>query len=193
MLSALLFATLLSATPVKETGYIYLGDSRFVGMDKVCEVSEEDNTWVVAKVGEGLNWCKKTAVPEIAKIVEDNPDVDEWVLISGLGVNDTYNAKKYVEFYENLDDMTIVLCSVNPVEKSKCDKHGYDYSYLSKGIESVNAVLQDSDFPYIDVNSYLIENGYETADGVHYTADTYTDIYVYIGAELELILDETKE
>lgn len=187
MLGILLTALLLTVQQPKEVGYIYLGDSRFVGMEKVCEVSEEENVWVVAKVGKGLNWCKNTAMPTILSIVDENPDIDEWVLISGLGINDTYNADRYIQFYMELEGFDIVLCSVNPVEEAECVKHGYNFYYLDAGISTMNAKLQETDFTYIDVNSYLIENGFNTVDGVHYSADTYTGIYEYIKGELEVI------
>lgn len=58
-------------------GYIYIGDSRFVGMNACCGVDEEDNTWVVAKVGEGLQWCENYALKEIGDIIDDNPYITE--------------------------------------------------------------------------------------------------------------------
>jgi len=32
---------------------------------------------------------------------------------------------------------------------------------------------------YIDTYSYLIAEGFNTVDGLHYTADTYKNIYEY--------------
>lgn len=185
MLSAMLMTALLFREPT--AGYIYLGDSRFVGMDNVCHVSEEDNTWVVAKVGEGLRWCENTALDEVSTIINDNPDIDEWYLISGLGVNDSYNAAKYVEMYDSLDDVYVVLVSVNPMEKSKCDKYGYDYSALTRGANAMNEILRDTEYTYIDVSTHLEEVGFSTADGVHYTGDTYEEIYEYIKEQLNVL------
>lgn len=186
MLCAMLITALLTVKPVEPiNGYIYLGDSRFVGMNNACHMDEEENTWVVAKVGEGLKWCKDKAIPEIEDIVESNPDIDGWYIISGLGVNDSYNIDRYLEFYNTLDDYNLILVSVNPMEQSKCDKWGYNYRGLTAGANKFNQKLKQSDYEYIDVSSYLLKEGFSTVDGVHYTVNTYEDIFAYIQEGVE--------
>lgn len=191
---AVLFAAFLALLPVmfvegkmpakveKRIGYIYLGDSRFVGMNKYCNIDEEDDTWIVAEVGKGLNWMKKTAIPEIEDIVKDNPKVTDWVLITGLGVNDLYNIDKYIEEYDSLEGFKIILVSINPMEKDKADKWGYDYNGLSPKIIDFNDRLQDTSYEYIDVYTSLIENGFTTVDGLHYNEKTYKYIYDIINS-----------
>jgi len=187
MFTALLTATLLwFEQPVEQSkGYIWLGDSRFVGMNNACHMDEEDNNWVVAKVGKGLKWCIDDAMPEIEDIVQDNPDITEWVLISGLGVNDSYNVKSYMEFYDSLDGFDLILLSVNPMEKSKCEKYGYDFGSLQRGADTFNNVLTDSDYTVVDTSGYMYELGFSTVDGIHYTKDTYETIYSFICSFLE--------
>lgn len=194
---AVLFAILLAFMPVmfaeakvsekveEKVGYIYLGDSRFVGMNNQCHIDEEENTWVVAKVGEGLKWMQDTALPEIDGIVDDNPDITYWFLITGLGVNDLGNIDKYIKEYDSLDGFEIVLVSVNPMEKSKADKWGYDYNGLSPKIVKFNDKLKETSYQYIDVYSQLIENGYKTVDGLHYNKETYKYIYSIINSYMK--------
>lgn len=185
MFCEILLAALLTTKPIEPVcGYIYLGDSRFVGMNNACDIDEEENTWVVAKVGEGLKWCEDTAMPEIEKIVEGNKDIDDWYIVSGLGVNDSYNIDNYLEFYATLDDYNLILVSVNPMDKAKCDKWGYDYHNLTVGANKFNRKIKQSDYVYIDISSYLSENGFTTVDGVHYTDNTYEVIYERIREEL---------
>lgn len=169
----------VAVTKDDTVGYIYLGDSRFVGMNKAVDIEQEDNQFVVAKVGQGYKWLQDTAIDEIDEIISNN-DFDRWVLITGLGVNDLRNIDKYIDYYDSVDNMQVVLVSVNPVEKSGCDKYGYDYSGLSNGMVKFNDKLQDTGYPYIDTYDYMIENGFSTRDGVHYTNDTYEEIYGFI-------------
>lgn len=161
-------------------GYIYLGDSRFVGMNSAVDLDSKENTFVVAKVGEGYKWLIDHAQYEVKHIVEDNKDIDRWVLISGLGVNDLRNIDKYISFYDTLEDMDVFLVSVNPVEKVGCDRYHYDYNSLSTGMVSFNDRLKETDYQYIDTYSYMMEDGFATRDGVHYINETYEKIYNYI-------------
>lgn len=159
------------------TGYIYLGDSRFVGMDNVIHMDDMDYTFTVAKVGQGLRWLEDVAEDEIKEIIDNNPEVDNWVIITGLGINDYWNIDRYIEYYDNIDYAQVIIESVNPVEKSKCDIYGYNYSDLSNGAIMFNEKIKDTDYPFIDTYSSMIEKGFSTADGVHYTSDTYQFIY----------------
>lgn len=186
LIAALTVAFMLNVSPDPITyGYIWLGDSRFVGMNNACKIDEKENNWVVAKVGQGLDWCIDDAVPVIKDITADNPDVDEWILISGLGVNDSYNADDYIEFYDSLEGYDLVLLSVNPLERTKCAKYGYDYKALQDGASAFNRALKKTDHTYVDVATYMQKNGFATIDGVHYTSDTYINEYEFVCDFLE--------
>lgn len=168
------------------TGYIYLGDSRFVGMNKAVHMDEEDHTYVVAEVGKGYYWMKGTAIPEVYEIMDEDRDVDEWVIISGLGINDTHNVDRYIEYYNELsNDAKIILLSVNPVDQIKCDIYGYDFDTLCRGAAIFNTKLRDTEFEYIDSSNQMKIFGYETMDGVHYTDETYEFIYDIIQGYLK--------
>lgn len=170
----------------EQTGYIYLGDSRFVGMNRYIHIDEMENTFVVAKVGKGLSWLENTAAGKIKEIMRSNADIDNWVIITGLGINDYWNAAKYIDYYDTMDDVQLILVSVNPVEKDRCDTHGYDYGKLSEGIASFNDKLMETDYQYIDVYTSMMEEGFATVDGVHYKKDTYQFIYDTIKLYLDM-------
>ena len=177
-------------TPHCDTGYLWVGDSRFVGMDAVVKVSEKENNFVIAKTGQGLDWFKKEAIPKIEDIFEEYPEKEKWYLISNLGVNDLKNAEKYITCYDELVschedmDLTLILVSVNPVDNGKARTYGYDGTWLSLNIPLFNDVLQNTDYTYIDTNTILTEKGFSTVDGIHYTDMTYELIYDTIQKEL---------
>jgi UDP-3-O-[3-hydroxymyristoyl] glucosamine N-acyltransferase len=52
--------------------YVYIGDSRTVGLNKAVNLSDMDDTFVVAKSGVGYNWFMKTGSEELYEIREDN-------------------------------------------------------------------------------------------------------------------------
>ncbi len=74
------------------TGYIYIGDSRFAGMQAV--MPENENTFVVAEVGKGVSWFCSAGYEAIQKIRKEN-DYEDWVYILNLGVNDIGNVERW--------------------------------------------------------------------------------------------------
>ena len=68
--------------------------------------------------------------------------------------------------------------SVNPVNDAAASSCGYFIN--SDMVVSFNQLLEQA-FPdrYLDVYSYLQQNGYGTSDGVHYDIGTYLVIQEY--------------
>lgn len=161
-----------------ETGYILVGDSRFVQMKYVFDIDEYDNCYIVCKSAMGLNWLKNDAIKQIYEIIEDNQDIGKWVILSNLGVNDVHNASKYLEFYDsiNTENIDIILMSVNPA--------GENYPKMNEKIQAFNEIIKNSDYQYLDTNSALKKDGYEAPDGIHYTKETYRYIFDMIANEL---------
>ena len=160
------------------TGYIFLGDSRTVGMDWAVDIENTDGQFVVAKVGMGYNWMQDTAMSEIEEIVSENDEYTDWVLITNLGVNDLGNCDKYINAYEELSEVfNIYVVSVNP-----CDGTS---SYLNDNIIKFNDAMKALDYvTYVDTHTSLCENGFGTNDGLHYKKDTYRYIYDTIVSEV---------
>lgn len=157
----------------KTTGIIFIGDSRTVGMDKACNISDNENEFVVARVGKGYNYLVDEALPEVESIRQQNESIDDWVYIINLGVNDLGNVDKYKEKYEEIardKQVRVYIESVNPVK---------DYPTVSnEQIEKINNTFKHiNNTSYIDVYNYLLENGFETADGLHYKTTTSRIIY----------------
>lgn len=154
----------------EEVGYIFIGDSRFVGMENTCKFADNERYFSVAKISQGYKWLKGTALPEVDNIVNSNNTITSWHLIIGLGVNDLYNINKYLKLYEDLSqNYDLILVSVNPIE--------YHDSITNKDIESFNNKLKTLDCTFIDTYSFLKTQGYSTVDGIHYTDKTYKSIF----------------
>ena len=69
----------------------------------------------------------------------------------------------------------VYFVSVNPTDGN--------YEYLNTNINNFNQSLKQgliSDIKYIDSNSHLKSVGFKTTDGLHYTNETYQEIYNYI-------------
>ncbi len=170
-------------TPAMDVGYIFVGDSRFVNMNDVCEISKKDNLFMVAKVGQGYNWFNDTALGQIKTIVSSGL-FKKWKLVICLGINDLGNLDKYLKKYEALrENYDITLVSVNPVN---------NYGTISnKEIEKFNSSLRGLSLPYIDTYGLLTTTGYTTTDGLHYNSDTTRKIYDGILLGLEELVPGT--
>ena len=163
--------------PDETIGYIFVGDSRFVNMNDVCEISKEDNLFMVAKVGEGYSWFSQTALKQIKRIVSSGL-YSEWKLVICLGINDLGSINNYIKKYEELKaDYDITLVSVNPVN---------NYPNISNSeVEKFNSSLKEVNLPYINTYNILMTTGYSTTDGLHYSPDTTRKIYdgILLGLE----------
>lgn len=172
-----------SAQPVsaEKQADLFVGDSRTVGM---CAAVHGDGCdKCIAKVGANYSWLTGVC-SSIMQVLNDNPTA---TVIFGLGVNDVDHAEKYIAFYRLLmskyPKATFYFLSVNPV--STDFKGWFDYATMTKWINTFNTAIKRA-FPrsYLDCATYLQKIGFTTVDGLHYTAQTYKDIYEFILSNL---------
>lgn len=181
MLSALvLSAAVMLSAPVVEPvnrvlGTIYIGDSRFNGMEMYTGKGEG---FVIAKDSMGYYWLTHTALNEVNRIKIENPDIDSWTIVSNLGVNDLDNCQNYINKFSKLKEAgdRVVIVSVNPTEGKR--------KQLNTKIDEFNKVMSESGLEYLDLNSHLKEVGYDTSDGVHYMKNSSIEIWNEINAYL---------
>lgn len=163
--------------PLKRT-YIFCGDSRTLQLKRAVNKS---NHLYICKWGRGYGWFSSTAVPRLQKYLDKNPAAN---VILNMGVNDLWNAQKYIPLYQNLIDSypqaRFYILSVNPVNDA-------DYPIVASHNKTNQGVLRfnrqmKSAFPrqYLDSYTYLVRNGFDTLDGVHFTTKTYQKLYRYI-------------
>ena len=154
------------------TPYVFVGDSRTVQLQMAMGSSDKA---YIAKIGEGYSWFKNTALSMIPTYAGKGS-----VMIINFGVNDLANASKYIRLVNsNIDTwenagVTVYYASVTPVGESA--------NVSNDQIVSFNTQLQeglDSRVHWIDSYDYLMQNGFSTADGLHYNAATYRSLYSY--------------
>ena len=148
----------------KYSGYLFVGDSRTVGLDEaVSGVSS------IAKVGAGVTYFK-SILPEVTKVRGKN-------VIFNFGVNDRDRYKDYVAVYKSLpkefiQKNNVIFMSVNPTDGSK-------YGSWNADIDKFNAYVKKnlpSGIKYLNTNSTLKKEGFQTRDGCHYKPVTYKRI-----------------
>ena len=159
--------------------YLFVGDSRYKGMEKA---NATDEDVFICEVGEGYDYLINQ-MNNIKYEIDDNT-----ALIIGLGVNDLVNIDKYVDKINEMSqtfDSQIYYMLVNPVDEEQETYSGYhikndDIDYFNQ--EIIDRL--DENVIVIDTNSYLNAIGFETQDGLHYTEETYENIYNYIKSQL---------
>ena len=184
----------------KERPVIWIGDSRCVGISKLCEIAPDDI--FIAEGEKSLYWFNKVAIPQLERILDADPN---YAVVIMLGVNDCYNQafgalesySSYVPVINHLmrhyPDTVFCFCSVNPVDdkfrvSSTINNMHYrhDMDSFNPIIETFNAYLEKHcGAYYFNSYDYLFENGFETTDGIHYTKETYQKIYDFCRGKLE--------
>ena len=147
-------------------GYIFIGDSRFAALEQNCSISSIPDCFVLAKVSAGYRWMTDEAVFAAYDIMDSHPEITDWMIISGFGINDLHNGEKYAAAYQSLAEAAqVVVLSVNPVGKGS--------KIRDEEIVSFNEdMMQTEGIQYLDTYHFLQESGFYARDGVHYDAET---------------------
>ncbi len=157
------------------SNYIFIGDSRFKAMRLwMVENGIGLGEIFICENGEGYDYM--LANYELIKTYANSKSA----IIVGMGVNDLYNSAKYIALFNQMAaelDCKIYFCSVNPVDESKTNKRS------NAAISSFNDIVRksiDSRIVYIDTYNYLLQEGFDSGDGIHYDNATCAKIYYYI-------------
>lgn len=165
-----------NANPVTEVknvaGVILVGDSRFVQMQNC--VGANSCTWI-AESGKGYKWFSEKAIARIDNCVGKGSKI-----LINLGVNDPGNIQNYLALVNAKAEewtnkgATVYYASVNPV---------WENPYVTEErVVNFNSQLQgglSGNVHFIDSHSYLMSIGYKLVDGLHYSSETYQNIYAY--------------
>ena len=172
--------------PVRETGpiegVILVGDSRTVGMQRAM-ASYEDNFIYIGESGEGYDWFIRSGLEQMENAIRTYPT---WPVVLNLGVNDTSAVMNYITLYQSFagryPNTLFYYLSVNPLTEEST-------VVVDAQVVVFNQYLKMA-FPdaYLDSYSMLKKEGFESADGVHYSDDTYRRIHEFILDELEKLL-----
>jgi lysophospholipase L1-like esterase len=190
--SVLKCTDIYSLTHVDNYPVLFVGDSRTVGLQQALSASEYNlsNHSFVAKVGQGYSWLSSQA--QTLSECENSPHI----IILNLGVNDLGNCTNYQKLYDTYrkgiwKDCPLYIVSVNPVcapcqsvSNRQIEAFNQDMqNWINK--ENASATAETLPIHYIDTYSYLLETGYSSTDGLHYSSDTYLRIYEYIMTQIE--------
>lgn len=152
--------------------YLFVGDSRFVGMEET--VGNGEASWI-CKTAMGLSWLQDSAGPLI-----DGMDLNGYAVVLNLGVNDLGNASGYAAYLQEKvpqwreKGAAVYYMSVNPVSAGA--------SVTNDEIAAFNQTVYENLPPgtgWIDTMNYLLEDGFTAPDGLHYDSTTYQKIYQY--------------
>lgn len=160
----------------KAHSFLFVGDSRTLGMKDAVN----DNCTYIGAEGEGYSWFSTDGVLALSDSLGSNP---EQTVILNLGVNDPENINIYIDLYKDLMNdyptTAFYVLSVNPLDEDT------DFNTTNEMIELFNATMKSS-FPdeYLDSYSYLVKEGFETVDGLHYSEATYQKIHQFVADQI---------
>ena len=157
---------------------IWVGDSRTVGMQRA--MKNED--CYIGASGEGYYWFSAEGLPLMKKAIGQHPDAP---VIFNLGVNDYENLDLYLALYRSLfaeyPDTHFYFLSVNPIDPKRCS------AITNEEISDFNTHLKElSPDTYLDSYTWMIQNGIETIDGIHYSEEDYRALYEFTQSQLSL-------
>ena len=155
------------------TNVVLIGDSRTAEM-KNC-VGENSCVWI-AEHSKGIKWFVSDAVPTADPYITQGTKV-----IINLGANDPEKIDTYIYTINEVAanwtgrGATVYYATVGP-----CHENPY---HTNDEAINFNAALQNgvAGVQWIDLYSYMVNNGFATreGDGFHYDTPTYAGIYSY--------------
>lgn len=159
----------------KTSGIIFVGDSRTEGMRDA--IGEDDKKKFICKVGEGLAWLKSTAYKQLKDMCDKYPD---YYVVFNFGINDL-GVDNYISYYKNTIEKNIknkiIHMSVNPIDQAKAKSAGYT-DITNDLIKSFNTKYKEyAGNAYLNTFSYLLKEGFNASDGIHYDNNTYKKLY----------------
>ena len=129
----------------------------------------------------GYVWLRDTAVKAVDEQIQGNEDLFFW-----LGVNDLDNIDNYISLLNEKipqwkqKGVQVHILAVGPVEKP--DEYA-DNKTIKAFNKKMKAQIAGADF--IDLYSWLTQEGYKTVDGTHYDRETCIKIYNYIMRQVQ--------
>lgn len=151
----------------KSNSYLFIGDSRFVGMEKAIS-TDKQITWI-DKVGarHDFYWQNRDRIASMDK---------NTVVVYELGVNDL-NSNACIHALNDLASFgfkKIYFLTTTPINEEKTFANGYSVTNNQIALFNNQVVnMLPNTVQYIDTYRYLSNNGIETIDGLHYKNVTY--------------------
>lgn len=187
-------------TSQKYDKVFFIGDSRTYELkcrleDQLGKGTAEEQLHIklFCKGKMGIEWFEENRDEFVSSIKAQE---GKKAVVFNLGVNDlrynydslTASIENYVCEMEALaetlksDDCDMYFMSVNPLNEKELVSSNYgavSWKRTAKWVQDFNYSVRTrlSEYTYIDVYNYLINTGFETRDGLHYSNATYDKIY----------------
>ena len=160
----------------KDARIIWVGDSRFVGMQYAINGGSAKDVFV-AQGSMGYNWMVNTAIPAVNSQLREGDVIVVNLGVNGFGAEEYYHALNQTKATD-WKDHRVIFMSVNPIDDQKAIANNY---YVTNAqVIDFNSKMRANleDIEYMDTYSLVYEDlASNTADGVHYTVSTYNMIY----------------
>ena len=162
--------------PVDPADVLIIGDSRSVMMKNA--TGGGGCNWICQN-SKGYKWLVSTALPEAEELIGNGTKV-----VIALGVNDVGNVNRYAALVNEKakewaeKGATTYYVSVNPVtENARVSESSVQFfnSTISGNLSGVK---------WINTHDYLISDGFNATDGVHYDNATSKKVYQAIMGSL---------
>lgn len=160
----------------KNDNFIFVGDFRTIGMSRVVDIKDYEFITFIAQANGKYDWFLTEGLPKLEQRL-NTTDLN-YNIVLNLGINDTHNGSKYAKLYNELElkypNHNFIVVSVNPENEEKMIETGYKFvgnKYIEEFNENLKKDLSNT-IPYIDTYTDLVNNGFETKDGLHYTSET---------------------
>ncbi len=182
------------AAEVASEKRIWMGDSRFVGMQRHVKVGPND--LFISKGAMAFDWFRDFGVPQLMEELAKDP---KRMVIINFGLNDCANncagwteyfAEDYVDLINQLivtyPDTEFYFASVGLTDGDYSASNGRKLpaGQIALFVDTFNPTMyQNCLADYIDLSEYLVRDGFTTVDGVHFDQATNQKIYNYCCAK----------
>ncbi len=175
---------------------IIVGDSRMYAASKIVQKVE---LTFIAKNAVTCNYLWETVEPEVDKLISENPE-EHFTIVFNLGVNDlnsiaagnTPDGKyicdygQYADYYKYFkkkwNQHNLFYMSINPVNeeilrtgKFKARKMTNNGS-IEEFNQNIRGEIESEEIFFCDTYAFLLKNGFESPDGLHYSDNTSKNI-----------------
>lgn len=170
---------------------IFIGDCRVASME--AQFGERPEImYYIATERANFEWFRDVAIPTAQAIMDKNIYTKFRVVIN-LGLFDVENEEAYAELYRSLATdkwakHKIFVLSLNPIDEEQMDIsriYSRDVINTAKIKEfnlniSADLGTDIENLKYVNTNGSIINNGYQTIDGINYDIATFDFYYTLV-------------
>ncbi|MCI9139398.1 hypothetical protein D7X25_30285 [bacterium 1XD42-8] len=164
--------------PNMKEGLIIIGDSRTRDMEEVTKGISHEHVFFIAEDGQGYQWFVNKAQGKANDIIRSHGEIENWIILINLGINDIMNLSSYKKEYIRLHKEEwrghhIYVTAVNPVVPELCTSvSNFNIYQFNEKMEEI----EEAGIPFINI-TFFVEEHMNTKDGLHFDGETSIKIY----------------